>query len=42
MEAITGSEWTTHPKEWVGAKKGKISKQNYFRVGGKESKVNFY
>lgn len=32
------------PQEWGGAKKPprKISKQNYFCVGGKENKVNFY
>lgn len=33
------------PQEWGGAKKKKtrkVSKENYFCVGGKESKVNFY
>lgn len=33
------------PQEWGGAKKKKtqkVSKQNYFCVGGKENKVNFY
>lgn len=42
MEVITGSEWANTPQEWVGAKNLKVSEQNYFCVGGKESKVNFY
>lgn len=44
MEAITGRDWATHPKNGVVPEKKtqKVSKQNYFCVGGKESKVNFY
>lgn len=42
MEAITGNEWATHPKNGLEPKKLKVSEQNYFCMGGKERKVNFY
>lgn len=37
-------QWLSYtPQEWGSAKKNqKVSKQNYFCVGGKESKGNFY
>lgn len=36
-------QWLNYtPQKWGGAKKRKVSKQNYFCVGGKESKVSFY
>lgn len=36
-------QWVSYtPQEWARAKNLKVSEQNYFCVGGKESKVSFY